>query len=75
MSDDREATPEEKRVIVAHDCALEILSLPPEERLLALEAIEKLVMTPAQAAALDKVEEAARLLTPEQRKDLLGDPS
>lgn len=73
MSDDtsREATPDEKRVIIAHDCAMEILSLPPEERLRVLEAIEMLVMTNEQAMSLEALDDAARRLTPEQRKKLL----
>lgn len=48
MSDDEkvpgpEATPEEKRVIVAHDCAMEILSLPEKDRKGVLLAITMLV--------------------------------
>lgn len=50
MSDDtREATLEEKRVIIAHDCALEILSVPLEDRRSVVESIAKLVGVPEQA--------------------------
>ncbi len=56
MSDDtREATSEEKRVIIAHDCALEILTLPPEERQSVLEAIVALVRSPATTGVFGDV--------------------
>ncbi len=55
MSDDEkvpgpEASPDEKRVIVAHDCALEILSLPAEDREGVLSAIALLIKAPAFTA-------------------------
>jgi len=40
----RPATPEEKRVIITHDCAMEILTLPIEERRGVLEALSSLVL-------------------------------